>query len=57
VGFLLFADGGIIVVFSNNGAIITDSLTIILGADRLMAGLLTLKVVGGLEFRRQLWQP
>ena len=38
VGFFLFVAGWIVVVFANSGAIITGSLMIILGADRLMAG-------------------
>jgi len=39
VGFFLFAAGWIVVVFANSG-VITGSPMSILGADRLMAGLL-----------------
>jgi hypothetical protein len=39
MGFFLFAAGWIVVVFANSG-VITGSPMSILGADRLMAGLL-----------------
>ena len=42
VGFFLFAVCWIVVAFANSG-VITGSLMIILGADRLMAGLPALK--------------
>jgi len=43
VGFFFFVAGWVVVCFANSG-MITGSIMIILGVDKLMAGLLALKL-------------